>query len=365
MDGIRGRREELATAGGPAHQRRQGADDGAHPGVVDASPLHPGVEPGVERNVRCSQARGGGADHGPEQRGPCYARGDGEAGSVHGGDGPADEGAGAGACHLCVKGDFLDLVERIGGCGAEGGAERGREQHGHRGRQGREGDAGHGCEDDEGGEARLCELAVYLHELGRRRGVDGAEGRARRGAWGARGAGGAPGPLCIVEEEGGEGRAGEGKHGTASLPRRRREPRFTRSLKKNSRPCAGQGSALTLPTMPGTHLLPPNLLKLFAPRPPLPYVRPIDRDIDRIRKKEVSGVADILARLKEANTDSLFNADAAEAMEEGEEPVFTHAEETKRQIRREERKAKRTEEYKIAKDTCSSPSPPRSPLPRH
>ncbi|KAF9474681.1 RNA-binding domain-containing protein [Pholiota conissans] len=103
--------------------------------------------------------------------------------------------------------------------------------------------------------------------------------------------------------------------------------------------------------MPGTHLLPPNLLKLFAPRPPLPYVRPIDRDIDRIRKKEVSGVAEILARLKEANTDQLFNADTTEAMEEGEEPVYTHAEETKRQIRREERKAKKTEEYKIAKET--------------
>lgn len=104
--------------------------------------------------------------------------------------------------------------------------------------------------------------------------------------------------------------------------------------------------------MPGTHLLPPNLLKLFAPRPQLPYVRPIDKDIDRIRKKEVSGVAEILARLKEANTDSLINAGTADAMEEGEEPVFTHAEETKRQIRREERKAKRTEEFKIAKETC-------------
>lgn len=104
--------------------------------------------------------------------------------------------------------------------------------------------------------------------------------------------------------------------------------------------------------MPGTHLLPPNLLKLFAPRPPLPYVRPIDKDIDRIRKKEVSGVADILARLKEANTDSLITAGTSDAMEEGEEPMYTHAEETKRQIRREERKAKRTEEYKIAKETC-------------
>ncbi|KAF9554018.1 RNA-binding domain-containing protein [Agrocybe pediades] len=103
--------------------------------------------------------------------------------------------------------------------------------------------------------------------------------------------------------------------------------------------------------MPGTHLLPPNLLKLFAPRPPLPYARPIDRDVDRIRKKNVDGVAHILAQIREANTDSLINAGTADTMEEGEEPVYTHAEETKRQIHREERKAKKTEEFKIAKDT--------------
>jgi U1 small nuclear ribonucleoprotein len=104
--------------------------------------------------------------------------------------------------------------------------------------------------------------------------------------------------------------------------------------------------------MPGTHLLPPNLLKLFAPRPPLPYSRPVDRDIDRIFNKNVVGVAHILVQLKEANTDSLITAGTSDAMEEGEELVFTHAEETKRQIRREERKAKKTEEFKIAKETC-------------
>lgn len=104
--------------------------------------------------------------------------------------------------------------------------------------------------------------------------------------------------------------------------------------------------------MPGTHLLPPNLLKLFAPRPPLPYARPVDKDIDRIRTKHVDGVAQILAQLKEANTDSLISSGTAEAMEEGEEPLFTHAEEIKRQIRREERKAKKTEEFKLAKVSC-------------
>lgn len=34
------------------------------------------------------------------------------------------------------------------------------------------------------------------------------------------------------------------------------------------------------PTHPQTHLLPPNLLKLFAPRPPLPYAKPPGRDPD-------------------------------------------------------------------------------------
>ncbi|KAF8638182.1 hypothetical protein AX17_002379 [Amanita inopinata Kibby_2008] len=102
--------------------------------------------------------------------------------------------------------------------------------------------------------------------------------------------------------------------------------------------------------MPGTHLLPPNLLKLFAPRPPLPYSRPVGKDIDRIAKKDVSGVGPLLARVRETNTQSLI-ASNGENMEEGEELVFTLAEEVKRQIRREERKARKAEEFRIAKET--------------
>ncbi|KAF9067190.1 hypothetical protein BDP27DRAFT_1393085 [Rhodocollybia butyracea] len=102
--------------------------------------------------------------------------------------------------------------------------------------------------------------------------------------------------------------------------------------------------------MPGTHLLPPNLLKLFAPRPPLPYARPIDKDINRVREKRVTGVAAILAELKETATENLV-AGAGESMEEGEEPAFTYAEEVKRQIRREDRKKQKTEEFKIAKES--------------
>jgi len=105
--------------------------------------------------------------------------------------------------------------------------------------------------------------------------------------------------------------------------------------------------------MPGTHLLPPNLLKLFAPRPPLPYLRPVGKDIDRVTKKSVSGVAQLLEQLREAETAGMFSSGQAPEMEDGEEPSLTHAEETRRQIRREERKKRREEQFKIAKDTCN------------
>lgn len=105
-------------------------------------------------------------------------------------------------------------------------------------------------------------------------------------------------------------------------------------------------------TMPGTHLLPPNLLKLFAPRPPLPYTRPVDKDIDRVTKKNVSGVGNLLALLKEGAMTGLANG-TTDGMEEGEEPTFTLAEEIKRQIRREDRKKRRAEEFQKAKDSCT------------
>ena len=120
--------------------------------------------------------------------------------------------------------------------------------------------------------------------------------------------------------------------------------------------------------MPGTHLLPPNLLKLFNPRPPLQYYRPVDKDIDPIKPKNVDGVAAILAALKEDQTTNLINSGKAQRRnrnqedgddeegaveeEESEDQSFTHAEETKRQLRREERKRRKQEAIKIAKETC-------------
>jgi len=105
--------------------------------------------------------------------------------------------------------------------------------------------------------------------------------------------------------------------------------------------------------MPGTHLLPPNLLKLFAPRPPLPYIRPVGKDIDRVTKKSVLGVGQLLEQLRETKTAGMLSSGEALDMEDGEEPSLTHAEETRRQIRREERKRRREEQFKIAKDTCN------------
>jgi len=104
--------------------------------------------------------------------------------------------------------------------------------------------------------------------------------------------------------------------------------------------------------MPGTHLLPPNLLKLFSPRPPLVYTRPVDRDIDRVTKKDVSGVGTILSLLREGAMTGLVNG-TPDGMEEGEEPAYTLAEEIKRQIRREGRKKKRAEEFQKAKESCT------------
>lgn len=109
-------------------------------------------------------------------------------------------------------------------------------------------------------------------------------------------------------------------------------------------------------------MLPPNLLKLFQPRPPLPYTRPVDRDINVVRKKSVSGVAQLLASIREQNDAGLIDQGKKEAeeLEPGavpsgpeDEGQFTLAEEIKRQMRREEKKKRKEEEFKIAASTCT------------
>ena len=47
-----------------------------------------------------------------------------------------------------------------------------------------------------------------------------------------------------------------------------------------------------------TDKLPPNLLALFAPRPPLRYIPPSDRAPDDIKKSAIDGIADFLPELQ-------------------------------------------------------------------
>jgi len=78
------------------------------------------------------------------------------------------------------------------------------------------------------------------------------------------------------------------------------------------------------------------------------YTRPIDKDLDRVTKKDVNGVGPLLAMLKEGAIAGLANG-SPDGMEEGEEPTFTLAEEMKRQIRREERKKRELMNFKMQK----------------
>lgn len=112
-------REEGSADGGPAHEWGDGADDGADPRVPDGAALHPRVGPCVERDVRGAQEGRGRVAHRAKERGAREARGGGKGGCVRGGEGAADERTGAGARHLRVVGDFLELVERVGGRAAE------------------------------------------------------------------------------------------------------------------------------------------------------------------------------------------------------------------------------------------------------
>ncbi|KAG8970546.1 hypothetical protein FRC03_006675 [Tulasnella sp. 419] len=103
-----------------------------------------------------------------------------------------------------------------------------------------------------------------------------------------------------------------------------------------------------------THLLPPNLLKLFAPRPPLPYARPVGRPPNKITDKHLTGVAAILAQVREERTDGLISSGKKEGEDEGEimdeDEKYTYAMEVRRQIYREEKKKKKVELFQNAKD---------------
>lgn len=88
----------------------------------------------------------------------------------------------------------------------------------------------------------------------------------------------------------------------------------------------------------------------------------MDRDINVVRKKAVSGVGHLLASIREQNDAGLIDLGKKEAeeLEPGavpsgpeDEGQFTLSEEIKRQMRREEKKKRKEEEFKIAASTCT------------
>lgn len=93
--------------------------------------------------------------------------------------------------------------------------------------------------------------------------------------------------------------------------------------------------------------LPPNLLKLFAPRPPPPFFKPVGKDPDEPGPNKLQGVAAVVQRLKAEDEERVFKRDTEGQGTEGEaaEKKFTLALEYQKQLRKEEAK-KQKEEYK-------------------
>ncbi|KAG5462124.1 MAG: U1 small nuclear ribonucleoprotein of 70kDa N-terminal [Olpidium bornovanus] len=52
-----------------------------------------------------------------------------------------------------------------------------------------------------------------------------------------------------------------------------------------------------------TEKLPPNLLRLFAPRPPLAYLPPLDRAPEKRRGPQLSGIGEFLEALTSGEHD--------------------------------------------------------------
>jgi U1 small nuclear ribonucleoprotein len=57
-----------------------------------------------------------------------------------------------------------------------------------------------------------------------------------------------------------------------------------------------------------TDKLPPNLLALFAPRPPLRYVPPGDRAPDECKKSTIGGIAGLVGELQNYAEEVPYNA---------------------------------------------------------
>jgi U1 small nuclear ribonucleoprotein 70kDa len=99
-----------------------------------------------------------------------------------------------------------------------------------------------------------------------------------------------------------------------------------------------------------THLLPPNLLKLFAPRAPIRYLKPLGRDPNLPKDVPFAGVAEHLDLLRRQQAEKL--PEEAEREEREDKESFVLAEEEKRKVRWGEKAKMREESFKKANETC-------------
>ncbi|PWN51221.1 RNA-binding domain-containing protein [Violaceomyces palustris] len=105
-----------------------------------------------------------------------------------------------------------------------------------------------------------------------------------------------------------------------------------------------------------THLLPPNLLRLFTARPPITHLRalpedkdpnatPLPKDVEKISNtkkiRPLEGVAAFLERVKQEAADQGQVTEDVELDEQGRPKGFTLATVTKMEMAREERKKKK------------------------
>lgn len=109
-----------------------------------------------------------------------------------------------------------------------------------------------------------------------------------------------------------------------------------------------------------THLLPPQMLRLFVARAPLDYAPPLREDRDwnappqkrtpnRIARGRVRPLEGVAAFLERARQDV---ADRGEATDQ-EESTLTHARVTQTELRREERAKARADTQARMRATCT------------
>ncbi|MCO5613998.1 hypothetical protein L7F22_068278 [Adiantum nelumboides] len=101
-----------------------------------------------------------------------------------------------------------------------------------------------------------------------------------------------------------------------------------------------------------THQLPPNILRLFQPRPPIIFTPPSQLNRDPFQKpkqtiRPLEGISGILERLKQETADQAQPTEGAEDDESKDEHgnSFTVTEQTKKELKREQRR-KEIEERK-------------------